>query len=363
MRRLLPIFLLSCLAEAGEIPLQWSRVTVPSGVVLLGYEVYRGSQPGVYGPPTFVRLCSGAIGEIPATNCIVAAAPRYNVDVADCLGHFVAVKTRGLNCVTTGATCSSSSFSNELADQWPSVTVSSVTPDRWPAGQSTGARVIGSNFRTPMTVAETSTDVTLSGLQVVSCSELMYSAAVASVFTAGLVPIEYRNADGSSVVRGVELFSGGVVLPAPTDLGRVDVRPGEPTGPTEVVVNDGDPGTSKTGTWSATTPGTVSPGAWQGDWEFSSATGATYTFSAGPLSGTYEVFEQHEARSSRAAAVMVLVADGPEVLSTPTVNHQINGGRWNSLGTFAFTGEARVGLSRLSTSGSVCADAIRFVRQ
>jgi hypothetical protein len=46
---------------------------------------------------------------------------------------------------------------------------------------------------------------------------------------------------------------------------------------------------------------------------------------------------------------------------TVSVNQQINGGKWNYLGTFSFDSTGTVQISGTgSTSATVCADAVKF---
>jgi hypothetical protein len=81
------------------------------------------------------------------------------------------------------------------------------------------------------------------------------------------------------------------------------------------------------------------------------------------VGGTYEVFAFYSAHSSRATNTPYTVnhAGGNNIVS---VNQQINGGVWWSLGTFSFnpgTGGSVV-ITTGGTNGYVIADAVRFVQ-
>jgi hyaluronate lyase len=81
------------------------------------------------------------------------------------------------------------------------------------------------------------------------------------------------------------------------------------------------------------------------------------------VGGTYEVFAWYPAHSSRATNTPYTVnhASGNNIVS---VNQQINGGMWWSLGTFTFnpgTGGS-VTITTGGTNGYVIADAVRFVQ-
>ena len=47
-----------------------------------------------------------------------------------------------------------------------------------------------------------------------------------------------------------------------------------------------------------------------------------------------------------------------------TINQQVNGGRWNGLGTYSLTGGVTYTVTVISQPGpsSTCADAVRFTR-
>ncbi len=81
-------------------------------------------------------------------------------------------------------------------------------------------------------------------------------------------------------------------------------------------------------------------------------------------SGSYQVFAWWAASSNRSTTAPYLVErDGGT--TTVNVNQQINGGQWNSLGTFTITSGTRfVKLSCWTTTGFfVIADAVKWVKQ
>jgi len=123
----------------------------------------------------------------------------------------------------------------------------------------------------------------------------------------------------------------------------------------EVIIDNGDAGTSSTGRWYVSMGGNP-----YGDNSlFSYQAGATYTFEA-PVDGSYEVSLWWTERLSRCTSVPVEIYDGHTLLDTIEVNQKANGGQWNVLGTYDFTGTASVVIiseGRYST----CADAVRFV--
>ena len=124
----------------------------------------------------------------------------------------------------------------------------------------------------------------------------------------------------------------------------------------DVVVDNGGPGTSYTGTWPVS--GSANPYGTNSLW---SRDGATYTWSmSGQPAGTYEVLMWWTSYATRATNV------GIEVNATAgttdlTVNQQVNGGQWNSLGIYYFNGSGSVRVTAANgATVSTCADAVWF---
>ncbi len=119
-----------------------------------------------------------------------------------------------------------------------------------------------------------------------------------------------------------------------------------------VVLDNGDPGTSFTGTWS--TSGASNP---YGASSIFSKNGATYTYTI-PLSatGTYEVYAWWTQLASRPASAPIDITHSAGT-STVSVNQQTNGGQWNLLGTYSFGSTAVIKINAIG-SASTCADAV-----
>jgi PKD repeat protein len=124
----------------------------------------------------------------------------------------------------------------------------------------------------------------------------------------------------------------------------------------DVVIDNGNPGTSYTGTWQ------VSSGTgYYGTNSLWSRDGATYiwAFNSQP-SGTYEVLMWWTTYSSRTNNVPVDIIHSAGT-NRVYINQQINGGMWNSLGEFFFAGSGSVTLNAPNPSPtSYCADAVWF---
>ena len=65
------------------------------------------------------------------------------------------------------------------------------------------------------------------------------------------------------------------------------------------------------------------------------------------------------AYSNRDSAVPVRIYDGTQLIDTVTVNQKINGGRWNTLGSYSFSSNPRVVVVARGSAVTV-ADAVRF---
>ena len=149
--------------------------------------------------------------------------------------------------------------------------------------------------------------------------------------------------------------TGGTSVPEGSAVALV-VSTGEPSGADVIIDNDG-PGTSFSG----------------GSWSYSSGanpyginsraenhSGATYTFQ-GAATGYQEVSLWWTWWSSRCTAVPVDIYDGTTLLNTVEVNQQQENqaGRWNLLGSYPFSGTARV-VIRAQSGCSACADAVKL---
>jgi hypothetical protein len=123
----------------------------------------------------------------------------------------------------------------------------------------------------------------------------------------------------------------------------------------EIIVDNDEAGTSSTGTW-RTSRGANPYGSGS---LYSKDGGATYTFEAA-IGGVHEVSLWWTEWPSRSTSVPVEIYDGDMLLDTVLVNQTAQGGRWNVLGTYTFSGTARVTVVSEGTY-STCADAVKFV--
>jgi hypothetical protein len=121
-----------------------------------------------------------------------------------------------------------------------------------------------------------------------------------------------------------------------------------------IIIDTGDPGTKASGSWK--TSGGV--GFYGSKSLYSSTASDTYSFEAS-CSGLQEVYLWWTEYGNRCKSVDVDIYDGTKYIDTVTVNQYVNGGQWNGLGTFSFSGKAKVIIN--STGGcTTSADAVNF---
>ena len=127
----------------------------------------------------------------------------------------------------------------------------------------------------------------------------------------------------------------------------------------DVIVDNGDTGTSFTGNWRPSS-GANPYGSTSGSLTIMTP-GATYTFETPIAGGYYTVSLWWTYYASRCTSVPVDIYDGSNLLATVEVNQQENGGQWNTIGSYLFqTGTASVVIRSTSSTCSTCADAVSF---
>jgi len=129
------------------------------------------------------------------------------------------------------------------------------------------------------------------------------------------------------------------------------------TPPTEVIIDNQDPNTSRSGDWSLS--GGFNPHATDSFWSRDGST-FTWVFTA-PQTGDYRMSMWWTEWASRSTNVPVALehADGTTQI---VVNQQQDGGQWNHLGTFPFIANVSYNIMVTAQPGpsSTCADAVRL---
>ncbi len=165
---------------------------------------------------------------------------------------------------------------------------------------------------------------------------------------------------------GVYVFSGTAHVtvsadPASTASVNADAVRFVPVTPqsAEVTVDNLDAGASSVGSWYVS----GGPNPWGTNSMVTWTPGETFTFTANLVPGkSYAVYAWWTESSCRYTAVPYQILSGGTMLATVAVNQTDNGGRWNLLGTYTFTGAASVVIRSAPTSAfSTNADAVRFV--
>jgi len=187
---------------------------------------------------------------------------------------------------------------------------------------------------------------------------LSQSDAETMVTGAGLLVGNVTMASSNTVPEGNVISQSPTAGTSVPDGSAVDlvVSTGEQSGAELIIDNDG-PGTSYSGgLWG------YSSGAnpYGGSSRAESSAGATYTFQ-GSVTGYQEISLWWTYWSSRCSDVPVAIYDGTTLLDTVQVNQRLLSlaGKWNVLGTYLFSGTARV-VIRAQGGCSSCADAVKF---
>ncbi|MFO0752685.1 MAG: hypothetical protein U0411_05095 [Thermodesulfovibrionales bacterium] len=134
----------------------------------------------------------------------------------------------------------------------------------------------------------------------------------------------------------------------------------------EVIIDNGDTGTTQGGTWSSSS----APDPYGGGSVYangSSTNPPTYTWQATlPQRGTYSVYlwwtvyRDTYGNTDRSVSVPVDIEDSTGIHRV-TVNQQEGGGQWNKLGTFSFDTTGTITLTANASGYTFSADAVRFV--
>jgi lysophospholipase L1-like esterase len=127
--------------------------------------------------------------------------------------------------------------------------------------------------------------------------------------------------------------------------------------PLEFTIDNRDPETAYTGSWSAS--GAPSPYATDSVW---SRDGSTYSWIfSPPVSGDYRVYGWWTQLSSRSTSVPVEI-DHAAGSTTASTNQQRDGGHWNLLGTKSFQSNSNytINVTSQSAPSTTSADAFRF---
>ena len=125
-------------------------------------------------------------------------------------------------------------------------------------------------------------------------------------------------------------------------------------GPLHFIVDNGEEGTSFTGPWH--TSSGSNPYGVDSLWAKGHAATYTYNFIL-PEAGQYEVLAWWTEFKSRSLTVPYHITHASET-TVSVVNQRVDGGKWNSLGTYEFGTAASVQIEAHGDGYSYCADAV-----
>lgn len=128
--------------------------------------------------------------------------------------------------------------------------------------------------------------------------------------------------------------------------------------PVEIIIDNGDAGTSWEGAWTVSRGD--NPYGENSLYAYYDVSSYSYVTNA---DGLYEVALWWSYYRNRCTEVPVEIYDGETLIESVTVNQQNNAGQWNVIGSYVFSGTAKVIILHTQDncdSCSTCADAVRF---
>ena len=133
-----------------------------------------------------------------------------------------------------------------------------------------------------------------------------------------------------------------------------------------IIIDNGDPQTSYTGTWSVSGGANPFDPSDPGATSLYSRNGDTYTWTFTPdVSGNYEISMWYTYWASRSLNIPVDIAHWGGT-DTIHINQHTNAGQWDNVGIYPFEAGVSYDITIISVPGgtesySTCADAVRFV--
>ncbi len=158
--------------------------------------------------------------------------------------------------------------------------------------------------------------------------------ADASISNNGVLTTEDVTVNTQGTVSAT-YFSGGLTRSDEIQVTVTDTDTSPPPSPNQIVMDNGDPGTSYTGKWK-----TSKDNSFDRPSVFCRKKKKEYTFET-QLEGNYNVSFMWT-KKAKAKKVPVKIYDGNTLIDTVYVNQRKNRNIWNLLGTYAFSGLARV---------------------
>ena len=127
---------------------------------------------------------------------------------------------------------------------------------------------------------------------------------------------------------------------------------------TDIIVDNGLPATSSTGTWSVSSG--ANPHCTGSLW--SRSVNGKYTYHIANLTGTFDVYAWWTEYSSRSTSVPIQIWDGGSLVQMVNVNQLTDGGQWNLLSSAVnFSTDVRIVIISEDSDFSTNADAIKLV--
>jgi hypothetical protein len=175
-----------------------------------------------------------------------------------------------------------------------------------------------------------------------------------------VTPVDDATAEPDETVVVTLSTNAAYIVGSPAS-GAVTIVSDEIPPASEIIIDNGQPGTSFTGVWSPSS----APNRYGGTALYSNGAGVdTYRWTPTiPAGGaTYDVYVWWTSDSDRALNVPYTIVHAGGTFTT-TRNQRVGGGQWQYLGTFAFNAGTGGSVEVSDVNGRALADAARFVPQ
>ncbi len=174
-------------------------------------------------------------------------------------------------------------------------------------------------------------------------------------------PTHVYSSAGSYLPRLTAAGPGGTTIKTATSAITVSTASGgggTTTPPGEIIIDNGQSRTSRTGSWCTST----STGSYGANSVYSCGTGLdTYRWTPSfAAAGTYDVYVWWTAHANRSTTVPITVAS-QGVAQTFLKNQRVGGGQWQLLGRFTFAAGTTGYVEVSDKNGQAAADAVRWV--
>jgi hypothetical protein len=241
----------------------------------------------------------------------------------------------------------------------PTVTIAATDASATEAGPTTGTFTVSRTGNTagPLTVAYTTGGTATAGSDYVALSGSVTIPAGAASAAITVTPINDTLVEPNETVIVTLAANSAYTVGTPASA-TVTVASDDGAPPGEIIIDNGTPGATFTGTWCVS--GVA--GAFGANSLFSCGTGVdTYRWTPSiAAAGTYDVYVWWTVGAGRSTTVPITVTHAAGS-TTAQFNQRLAGGQWNLHGRYTFNAGTGGFVQTTDANGQASADAVRFV--